>query len=229
MTSNLIVEAKNVRKSFGGKLVLDGVDFDLPQGMIYAICGSNGSGKSVFLRNLIGLMLPNSGEIKVFGRRIGKEVEFAPDTGALIDQAGFLLNENALFNLMLLAKISGAASPQRVSEALRFVGLDPEDKMPVKAFSVGMRQRLGIAQAIMEDPKLLILDEPTAGLDFDGQREIYDYLIQLKQMGKTILFTSHNQNEIKLLCDRVYLMKSGKLTLWTEMLVDQDERAAYEN
>ncbi|HNY83968.1 MAG TPA: ABC transporter ATP-binding protein [Anaerolineaceae bacterium] len=229
MTSNLIVEAKNVRKSFGGKLVLDGVDFDLPQGMIYAICGSNGSGKSVFLRNLIGLMLPDSGEIKVFGRRIGKEVEFAPDTGALIDQAGFLLNENALFNLMLLAKISGAASPQRVSEALRFVGLDPEDKMPVKAFSVGMRQRLGIAQAIMEDPKLLILDEPTAGLDFDGQREIYDYLIQLKQMGKTILFTSHNQNEIKLLCDRVYLMKSGKLTLWTEMLVDQDERAAYEN
>ena len=229
MTSNLIVEAKNVRKSFVGKLVLDGVDFDLPQGMIYAICGSNGSGKSVFLRNLIGLMLPDSGEIKVFGRRIGKEVEFAPDTGALIDQAGFLLNENALFNLMLLAKISGAASPQRVSEALRFVGLDPEDKMPVKAFSVGMRQRLGIAQAIMEDPKLLILDEPTAGLDFDGQREIYDYLIQLKQMGKTILFTSHNQNEIKLLCDRVYLMKSGKLTLWTEMLVDQDERAAYEN
>lgn len=229
MTSNLIVEAKHLCKSFGRKLVLDSIDFDLPQGMIYAICGPNGSGKSVFLKNLIGLTLPDSGEIKVFGRRIGKEVEFAPDTGALIDQAGFLLNESAISNLLLLARISGAASPQRVNEVLHFVGLDPEDKTPVKTFSVGMRQRLGIAQAIMEDPQLLILDEPTAGLDFDGQREIYNYLIKLKQMGKTILFTSHNQNEIKLLCDRVYLMKSGKLTQWTEMLVDQAERAAYEN
>ena len=137
--SNLIVEAKNVRKSFGGKLVLDGVDFDLPQGMIYAICGSNGSGKSVFLRNLIGLMLPDSGEIKVFGRRIGKEVEFAPDTGALIDQAGFLLNENVV-NLMLRPKSAGLLLPSGRGGA-SLCRARSEDKMPVKAFSVGMRQR----------------------------------------------------------------------------------------
>ena len=206
-----IISARNVHKSFGKKVILDGLDFELPAGRIYAICGANGSGKSVFLRILVGLMRPSTGRVEVFGQCIGEEVEFPNSTGALIDHPGFLLNENGFRNLQLLAKISGGVTPAKIAETMYFVGLDPHDRKPIKAYSVGMRQRLGLAQAIMEDPDLLILDEPTNGLDFAGQREIYDYLIELRRQGKTILITSHSQAEIKLLCDRAFLLSEGRL------------------
>ena len=206
-----IIFVKNIHKYFGSKTVLDGVDFEMPAGKIYAICGANGSGKSVFLRILVGLMFPDCGQVTVFGQHIGREVEFPAETGALIDHPGFLQNESGLRNLQLLAKISGKAVPEKIHETLRFVGLDPQDHKPFKTYSVGMRQRLGLAQAIMEDPELLILDEPTAGLDFDGQCELYDYLIELRKQGKTILITSHNQAEIKLLCDKAFLLAEGRL------------------
>ena len=221
MTNNhLIINAQDIHKRFGDKQVLDGLDFELPAGQIYAICGKNGSGKSVFLRILTGLMLPTDGQVTIFGQRIGKDVEFPSDTGALIDHPGFLLNESGRRNLVLLAKISGKAMPEKIDETLRFVGLDPEDRKPFKTYSVGMRQRLGLAQAIMEDPNLLILDEPTAGLDFDGQREIYDYLIELRKQGKTILLTSHSQGEIKLLCDKAFLLKNGKLEVIPDIQIE---------
>jgi ABC-2 type transport system ATP-binding protein len=210
---SITIKAKDIHKRFGSKVVLEGLDFQLPAGQIYAICGKNGSGKSVFLRILTGLMFPTGGQVTVFGQQIGGEVEFPAKTGALIDHPGFLMNESGRRNLILLAKISGKATPEKIDETLRFVGLDPTDRKPFKTYSVGMRQRLGLAQAIMEDPDLLILDEPTAGLDFDGQREIYEYLIELRKQGKTILITSHSQGEIKLLCDRAFLLKEGKLEL----------------
>ena len=211
MNNDPILSAKNISKQFGSKVVLDGLDFEMPAGQIYAICGINGSGKSVLLRILIGLMFPTHGQVAVFGQHIGSDVEFPVSTGALIDHPGFLMNESGLRNLLLLAEISGKATPEKINETLRFVGLDPCDKKPFRTYSVGMRQRLGLAQAIMEDPQLLILDEPTAGLDFDGQREIYNYLIELRKQGKTILITSHSQGEIKLLCDRAFLLAGGKL------------------
>jgi ABC-2 type transport system ATP-binding protein len=206
-----IISARDIHKSFGKKIVLDRLDFELPAGQIYAICGANGSGKSVFLRILVGLVRPTAGQATVFGQQIGSEVEFPRSTGALIDHPGFLLNESGLRNLLLLAKISGGATPAKIAETMYFVGLNPHDCKPFRTYSVGMRQRLGLAQAIMEDPELLILDEPTAGLDFDGQREIYDYLIELRRQGKTILITSHSQAEIKLLCDRAFLLADGRL------------------
>jgi ABC-2 type transport system ATP-binding protein len=221
MTNNhLIIDAHDIHKRFGDKQVLSGLDFQLPAGQIYAICGRNGSGKSVFLRILTGLMFPNDGEVTVFGQQIGPEVEFPSHTGALIDHPGFLLNESGRRNLVLLAKISGKATPENIDETLSFVGLDPGDRKPFKTYSVGMRQRLGLAQAIMEDPDLLILDEPTAGLDFDGQREIYEYLIELRKQGKTILITSHSQGEIKLLCDKAFLLQDGKLEVIPDIHVE---------
>ena len=219
--NNLIINAQDVHKRFGDKQVLDGLDFQLPAGQIYAICGKNGSGKSVFLRILTGLMFPTDGQVTIFGQRIGGEVEFPAKTGALIDHPGFLLNESGRRNLVLLAKISGKVTPEKIDETLRFVGLDPTDRKPFKTYSVGMRQRLGLAQAIMEDPDLLILDEPTAGLDFDGQREIYEYLIELRKQGKTILITSHSQGEIKLLCDQAFLLKNGKLEVIPDIQVEE--------
>ena len=221
MTDNhLIINAQGIQKSFGKKQVLTGMDFQLPAGQIYAICGKNGSGKSVFLRILTGLMFPTGGQVTIFGERIGVEVEFPSATGALIDHPGFLLNESGRRNLVLLAKISGKATSEKIDETLRFVGLDPGDRKPFKTYSVGMRQRLGLAQAIMEDPDLLILDEPTAGLDFDGQREIYEYLIELRKQGKTILITSHSQGEIKLLCDQAFLLKDRKLEVIPDIRVE---------
>lgn len=210
-TKDVVISARNISKHFGPKIVLNNLNFEMTGGQIYAICGANGSGKSVFLRILVGLMRPACGNVTIFGERIGGKAEFPRSTGALIDHPGFLLNESGFRNLHLLAKISGGATPAKISEAMYLVGLNPHDHKPFKTYSVGMRQRLGLAQAIMENPQLLILDEPTAGLDFDGQREIYDYLIELRKQGKTILITSHSQAEIKLLCDRAFSLSEGRL------------------
>jgi len=208
----MIVETSGIVKRFGKQTVLNGVDFEMPAGVIYGISGPNGSGKSVFLRILTGLVLPDVGTVKISGENIGSEVEFPQSTGALIDRPGFIHAMSGLRNLLLLAKISGRISPGEVEEAMQVVGLDPNDHKPVRMYSTGMRQRLGLAQAIMEDPELLILDEPTNGLDFEGQREIYSYLVELRNDGKSILITSHNRDEIKILCDRVFTLTEGKLT-----------------
>jgi ABC-2 type transport system ATP-binding protein len=208
----IVVNAKSIVKRFGSKSVLNYLDFVLPKGQIYAICGNNGSGKSVFLRIIAGLILPDSGIVEVFGNRIGKDLEFPDRTGALIDHPGFLLTDSGFRNLELLAMISGNVSKEKIADTMAFVGLDANDRKPVRTYSVGMRQRLGLAQALMEDPDLIILDEPTAGLDFDAQREIYEYMITLRKMGKTLLITSHYLNEVKLLCDRAFILKDGRLS-----------------
>lgn len=219
-----VVNAKSVSKRFGSKTVLNRLDFVLPKGQIYAICGNNGSGKSVFLRIITGLILPDSGSVEVFGSRIGKDLEFPDRTGALIDHPGFLLTESGFRNLELLAMISGNVSKEKIADTMAFVGLDAHERKPVRTYSVGMRQRLGLAQALMEDPDLIILDEPTAGLDFDAQREIYEYMITLRKMGKTLLITSHYLNEVKLLCDRAFILKDGRLS----SMQDIDSETAYQ-
>ena len=212
MDTEIVINAKNIVKRFGSKTVLNRLDFVLPKGQIYAICGNNGSGKSVFLRIIAGLILPDSGRVEVFGSTIGKDLEFPDRTGALIDHPGFLLTDSGFRNLELLAMISGNVTKEKIADTMAFVGLDAHDRKPVRTYSVGMRQRLGLAQALMEDPDLIILDEPTAGLDFDAQREIYDYMITLRKMGKTLLITSHYLNEVKLLCDRAFVLKDGRLS-----------------
>ena len=212
LNENFVITSRNVSKKFGKNQVLSQINFDLPAGVIYGISGPNGTGKSVFLRILTGLILPDEGEVTVYGKKIGKETEFAPSTGILIDSPGFLLAYSGRRNLQLLASVSGKVSEARIVEAIRQVGLNPEDRRPVSTYSTGMRQRLGLAQAIMENPDLLILDEPTTGLDFDGQREIYSYLVDLRAQGKTILITSHSRDELKILCDEIFILSSGKLT-----------------
>lgn len=206
-----ILSTQAVTKRFGKRLVLEGIDFDMPSGVIYGISGANGSGKSVFLRVLCGLIRPTSGQVEIFNRRIGQDVEFPLSTGVLIDSPGFLLAESGRRNLELLARIQGRIGREKIADTLDFVGLEANDRRPVSAYSTGMRQRLGLAQAIMEDPELLILDEPSNGLDFDGQREIYQYLIDLRQQGKTILITSHSKDEINILCDQAFVLAEGKL------------------
>ncbi|MFZ3069612.1 MAG: ABC transporter ATP-binding protein [Anaerolineaceae bacterium] len=211
MNDDIILSAKNITKAFKGIPVLTGIDFDLPAKQIVAICGANGSGKSVFMRILSGLIRTDTGTVSVFGTQLGGKNEFPPSTGVHFDNSGLLLTETAWNNLFLLAMISNTVSKERIEEVIRLVNLDPNDKRPVRTYSTGMRQRLGIAQALMEDPKLLLLDEPTTGLDFDGQDWFHDLIRELQGQGKTILITSHSKEEIASFCDQAYEMAGGVL------------------
>lgn len=207
----MILVAQGIHKRFGRKIVLESIDLEVEPCRFYGICGANGSGKSVFLRILCGLIRPTQGSVTVFGERLGKTIEFPRSTGILIDNSGLLLAKNAWQNLYYLALVSGCVRAQRIEEVITLVGLDPHDPRPVGIYSTGMRQRLGIAQALMEDPQLLLLDEPTNGLDFDGQDRIHALLKDLQSQGKTIVITSHSREEIMNVCDQAYLMAEGKL------------------
>ncbi len=215
--NHTVISAKNICKKFGQKTVLQSIDFEVEAGRIYGISGANGSGKSVFLRILCGLIRPTRGEVIVFNEQLGKQTEFPRSTGILIDGADLLLSENAWQNLYLLALVSGCTRTQRIEEVISLVGLNPHDPRPVGIYSTGMRQRLGLAQALLEDPELLILDEPTNGLDFDGQDSVLALLKNLQKQGKTILMTSHSRDEIANVCNQVYLMAEGKLTPFQNM------------
>ncbi len=208
-----ILSAKNISKAFKGKQVLENLDFELEENQIVAICGTNGSGKSVFMRILAGLVVPDSGTVTVNGIQLGGKVEFPSSTGVHFDNSGLLLTETAKNNLLLLAMVSNTVSKERVEEVIRLVGLDPNDKRLVRTYSTGMRQRLGIAQALMEDPSLLMLDEPTTGLDFAGQDWFHELIWQLQKEGKTILITSNSKEEIASFCDKAYEMAGGQLAV----------------
>jgi ABC-2 type transport system ATP-binding protein len=200
-----------VEKKFGGTMVFENVNLDVPAGSITGISGPNGAGKSVLLRIICGLVKPTRGNVFVMGNQIGMTHEFPPHTGALIDSPGLLDAESAKRNLELLADISRGADDGRIREVLKIVGLDPDDRRPVRTYSNGMRKRLGIAQAILEKPQVLILDEPTDAIDQAGWKTVYEYLIQLKDEGVTILFSSNNLDEIALLCDQAYVLQDKQL------------------
>ena len=205
----LIVD--HVTKQFGSEVVLKDVSLTLEAGKIHGIIGRNGSGKTVLMKCICGFLQPTCGSVKVFDRTIGQDCDFAPDTGILIETPGFLPHETGLNNLLWLAKLGKGASKERVNQLIRQVGLDPRLKKTVSQYSLGMRQRLGIAQTLLDDPSLMILDEPMNGLDKNGVRSIRDLLLGLKSQGKTILLASHFAQDIDELCDTVCEMDLGVL------------------
>ena len=205
------IELIHVTKKFGQELVLKEVNLTLEQGRVYGIVGNNGSGKTVLMKCICGFLIPTTGLIQVFGSSIGQDVDFPESLGVIIETPGFLTNLTGRKNLEILAGMRRKIGPAEVQQVLEKVGLDPALKKPVANYSLGMRQRLGIAQAIMEDPKLLILDEPFNGLDKHGVGEIRKLLLELKEEGKTILLASHNEDDIRILCDEVYEMDGGVL------------------
>ena len=205
------IELIHVTKKFGQELVLKEVNLTLEQGRVYGIVGNNGSGKTVLMKCICGFLIPTTGLIQVFGSSIGQDVDFPESLGVIIETPGFLTNLTGRKNLEILAGMRRKIGPAEILQVLDKVGLDPALKKPVANYSLGMRQRLGIAQAIMEDPKLLILDEPFNGLDKHGVGEIRKLLLELKEEGKTILLASHNEEDIRILCDEVYEMDGGVL------------------
>ena len=211
-----IISVKNLSKDFGQERVLHSVTRDFEKGRIHGIVGNNGSGKTVLMKCICGFLIPTEGEVIVTGKRVGKDVDFPPGLGLIIETPGFLPNMTGVKNLEILASLNKKIGLEEIASAIRRVGLDPLMKKPVGKYSLGMRQRLGIAQAIMEDPALLILDEPLNGLDKYGVREMRQLIMGLKEQGKTILLASHNQGDIDELCDTVCEMDAGVMTMIRE-------------
>ncbi len=207
-----VISAQNVTKVYGKQTVLDHVSLVCEKGKIYGLVGRNGSGKTVLLKCICGIVPPTGGEISVWGKRVGKDVDFPDNIGFIIEAPGFLPHESGLTNLKHLASIQRKIGLQEIRKSMELVGLEPDLKKPVGKYSMGMRQRLGIAQAIMEKPKLLILDEPMNGLDNQGVEHMRSVLLSLKENGVTILLASHFKEDIAYLCDEVYQMDAGIIT-----------------
>lgn len=205
------IEVQNVVKRFRDQVVLKNVSILFEKGKIHGIVGRNGSGKTVLFKCICGLMHPEEGVILVNGKRVGRDVDMPEGIGAIIEAPGFLPNYSGYKNLRFLANIRRKIGKEEILNVLKTVGLDPESRKHVGKYSLGMRQRLGIAQAIMEDPEILILDEPMNGLDNAGVQDIRALLLELKAQGKTILLASHNHEDIAALCDTVHEMDGGVL------------------
>ncbi|MDL1896324.1 ABC transporter ATP-binding protein [Anaerolineae bacterium CFX7] len=210
-TTQPAIQIREVSKKLRGRQVLHKIDLDVEVGASVGIFGTNGSGKSMLLRVISGLVLADQGSVRVLGKMIGRDSEFPQSLGALIDGPGFLLESSGLANLELLASIQKRISRAEIRDALALVGLDPNDRRPVKAYSTGMRQRLGIAQAIMEHPKILLLDEPTSALDPNGAAVIHSLLEKMQKQGVTMILVSHNRAELGDLCNAVHQMQAGAL------------------
>lgn len=202
----------NVTKSFRKERVLKGITHSFEQGKIHGIMGFNGSGKTVMFKCICGFLRPDSGEVIVQDRRIGKDGDFPRSVGMIIENPGFLPHVSGFSNLKRLAAIRNQVTDEQIRESIARVGLDPFSKKKVGQYSLGMRERLGIAQAIMEDPGLLVLDEPFNGLDKRGAQDVCGLLDELRGRGRTILIAAHNMMEIEYLCDTICEMDAGVLT-----------------
>lgn len=209
MTDVIVID--KLTKSFKGKTVLEDVNMRLQEGRIYGVVGDNGSGKTVLLKLICGFMKPDSGTVTVNDKVIGKDADFPENTGIIIEAPGFLPNYSGMKNLEYLASIRGKIGKEQIEAAMKTVGLDPSSKLRVGKYSLGMKQRLGIAQAIMEDQQLLILDEPMNALDKDAVKEMRKLFLSFKASGKTMLVVSHNEGDISTLCDDVYEFDGAKI------------------
>lgn len=210
---DIAISIQNVYKSFDEEEVLHGITHEFEEGKIHGIVGNNGSGKTVMFKCICGFLYPTKGKIFVDYQQVGKDMDFPQDMGIIIETPGFLPYQTGMKNLQILASLRKKIDDKTIVNAIKRVGLDPNMKKPVNKYSLGMRQRLGIAQAIMEDPLMLILDEPFNGLDKHAVRDMRGLIKELRGKGKTILLASHNRADIDELCDTVCEMDAGNLTV----------------
>lgn len=203
--TNLFLEIKKNK-------ILQNISISFEKGKIHGLIGRNGSGKTMLMKCICGFVKPTAGTIFVADKQIGKDCDFPNSVGIIIETPGFIPYYSGYRNLKLLADLNRKIDKEKIRNTMQMVGLDPDLKRHVKKYSLGMRQRLGLAQAIMENPDLLILDEPMNGLDKDGVSDMRNYLLNLKEQGKTILIASHSAEDIEILCDTVCEMDKGVLT-----------------
>lgn len=219
MEKEAMISIENLNKQFKNQLVLNNINVKFSNGHIYGIIGRNGSGKTVLLKCICGFLKPTTGVISVNHKIVGKDIDFPENLGFIIETPGFLLNYSGYKNLKYLASIREKIDSNEIKESMSLVGLDSADKKHVGKYSMGMRQRLGIAQAIMEKPDILVLDEPMNALDKNGVEEMRRLFLKMKSEGKLILLTSHNREDIEILCDEVYEVEEGILNKLKENTV----------
>ncbi|MCB5936465.1 ATP-binding cassette domain-containing protein [Caldibacillus thermoamylovorans] len=206
-----LIEINQVNKSLKGLMIFENLNFNVEKGKTYGIIGPNGSGKSVLFKLICGFMFPDSGKIIVKGEELGTNKRFPSNFGIIIDRPGYIAGKTGFENLKALAMINNKINDERIKLTMQLLGLQPDAKQKVKNYSLGMKQKLAIAQAIMEDQQTLILDEPFNALDEDSLRNIRQLLLEFKKEGKTILLTSHNREDIELICDEVYKINNYQL------------------
>ena len=200
-----------VTKTIQGHTVLDRVSLTLESGNIYGLVGRNGSGKTMLIRSISGMVRPTSGEIRWNGKLLYREIDYIPRLGLLIENIGLYPEFTGFQNLRILADIQKRITDAEIREAIVKVGLDPDDKRPVRKYSLGMKQKITLAQAFMEKPELLMLDEPTNALDEASVAQIRTDIKDAAAQGAIVLLASHNKEDISCLCDVVYYMEEGKL------------------
>ncbi|MDO5718458.1 MAG: ATP-binding cassette domain-containing protein [Tissierellia bacterium] len=206
---NNYIKINHAVKKYQENTVLNDINLEFESGNIYGIIGRNGSGKTVLLKSICGLIHLTGGEIIVNDKIVGKDIDFPENIGIIIETPGFLSNYSGFKNLQMLAGIKNKIQKNDIKESIKKVGLDPDSKKHVGKYSMGMKQRLGIAQAIMENPDILLLDEPMNGLDNQGVKEMRELFQKLKEEGKLMILCSHNPTDIEILCDHVYEIDRG--------------------
>jgi ABC-2 type transport system ATP-binding protein len=209
---SVALSIKNLSKRINGKDILKNINLNIEDGEICGFIGRNASGKSMLFKIITNLVLPSDGTVEYNGKKIDSNIDFINDIGALIEYPGFLPNYSGITNLKLLSSIKKKVSIKDIKETMILLGLNPDDKRPYRKYSLGMRQKLGIASAIMEKPKLIILDEPTNNLDIESVKTVHEILKSLnKEFNSTILLASHNPDDIKVLCTKIFEIENGEL------------------
>ena len=207
---------KNVCKNIRKIPILCNISLELHSGIIYGLRGVNGSGKTMLMRLLAGLIRQTSGTISIDGKMLGKDISFPEDIGILIENPAFLDNYTGVENLRLLANIRGKVGEERLTEIINQVGLKPDDKRKYKQYSLGMKQRLGIAGAVLEHPSLLLIDEPTNALDSDGVEMVKQLVLEEKERGALIILACHDFSVLNYLSDEIFLVKEGSLSAYVQ-------------
>ena len=206
-----MIEIDNLSKQIKGVTVLDHVTMQMHAGTIYGLRGKNGSGKTMLMRCICGLIFPTSGEIRIDGKVLGKDISFPESIGVLLEGPSFLGEYTGFQNLKNLAKLRGDVSDEEIADVIAAVGLTPEDKRKYKKYSLGMKQRLGIACALMGRPDILILDEPMNTLDEKGVEQVRQLLIKEKERGALIILACHDREDFAFLTDEVFVVEEGRI------------------
>ena len=205
------IKIEDLSKQIKGALILDKVSITLASGKIYGLRGKNGSGKTMLMRAMAGLLIPDSGSVIINGKTLHKDISFPESIGILIENPSFLPQYTGFKNLKLLAGLTGGISDEDIKTALDRVGLDPEDKRTYRKYSLGMKQKLGIANAIMGEPDIIILDEPINALDEESVKKIKKVLLEIRDKDKLIIIACHDREELEYLSDIIYEIKDGSI------------------
>ena len=207
----MYIEIKNVNKTINKAPILRDINLLFEGGKVYGLKGKNGSGKTMLMRAICGLITPESGTIDINGKILGKDISFPESIGVLIENPSFISNYTGFKNLKVLASIQGKITDDRIREALEEIGLDPDDKRTFKKYSLGMKQKLGIAAAIMEEPDIVILDEPINALDEASVVNVREILARQKQRGAVIIIACHDKSELEALSDEIIEISEGRI------------------